>query len=106
MPKRNIGLEILEGLREMKAHNVGQRVLRTHKFTRPAPPQKIRAKLKISQAAFAGLMGVSFCPQCKIGNKGAANQADLLKPCCASLSNTPKFSRNWCKPLNRLALTG
>lgn len=60
MPKRNIGLEILEGLREIKSHKTGQRVLRTHKFTRPAPPQKIRAKLKISQAAFAGLMGVSL----------------------------------------------
>ena len=26
----------------------------------PAPPQVIRAKLKLSQAAFAGLMGVSL----------------------------------------------
>ncbi|MBI4630446.1 MAG: helix-turn-helix domain-containing protein [Chloroflexi bacterium] len=60
MPKRNIGMEILEGLREIKAHKAGQRVLRTHKFTPPAPPQKIRAKLKVSQAAFAGLMGVSL----------------------------------------------
>lgn len=60
MAERNIGLEILEGVQEIKVHKSGQRVLRTHKFKRPAPPQKIRAKLQLSQAAFAGLMGVSL----------------------------------------------
>ncbi len=60
MAERNIGLEILEGIREIKAYKSGQRVLRTHGFKRPAPPQKIRAKLQLSQAAFAGLMGVSI----------------------------------------------
>ncbi len=60
MTERNIGLEILEGIREIKAYKSSQRVLRTHKFKRPAPPQKIRAKLQLSQAAFAGLMGVSL----------------------------------------------
>lgn len=60
MSKRNIGMEILEGLREIKSYKAGRGILRTHKFTPPAPPQKIRAKLKISQAAFAGLMGVSI----------------------------------------------
>ena len=56
MSKRNVGMEILEGLREIKFYKAGRGVLRTHKFTPPAPPKKIRAKLKISQAAFAGLM--------------------------------------------------
>ncbi|HLB48211.1 MAG TPA: type II toxin-antitoxin system MqsA family antitoxin [Anaerolineales bacterium] len=60
MAERNIGLEILDGIREIKAHKAGQRVLRTHKFKRPAPPQRIRTKLQLSQAAFAGLMGVSL----------------------------------------------
>ena len=60
MSERNIGMEILEGIREIKAHKAGQRVLRTHKLKRPAPPQRIRAKLRLSQAAFAGLMGVSL----------------------------------------------
>jgi putative transcriptional regulator len=60
MSERNIGVEILEGIREIKAHKAGQRVLRTHKFKRPAAPQKIRARLQLSQAAFAGLMGVSL----------------------------------------------
>ena len=60
MSERNIGMEILAGIREIKAYKAGQRTLRTHKFKRPAPPQKIRAKLQLSQAAFAGLMGVSL----------------------------------------------
>ncbi|MBI3923031.1 MAG: helix-turn-helix domain-containing protein [Armatimonadetes bacterium] len=60
MPERNIGLEILEGIREIKAHKAGQRCLRTHSLKRPAPPQTIRAKLHMSQAAFAGLLGVSL----------------------------------------------
>ena len=59
MSERNIGMEILEGIREIKAYKAGQLVLRTHKLKRPAPPQRIRAKLRLSQAAFAGLMGVS-----------------------------------------------
>ena len=59
MSERNIGLEILEGIREIKAYKAGQLALRTHKLKRPAPPQRIRARLQLSQAAFAGLMGVS-----------------------------------------------
>jgi len=59
MSERNIGMEILEGIREIKAYKAGQLVLRTHQLKRPAPPQRIRAKLRLSQAAFAGLMGVS-----------------------------------------------
>jgi len=60
MAERNIGLEILEGIREIKAYKAGRRVLRTHTLKRPAPPQRIRARLQLSQAAFAGLMGVSI----------------------------------------------
>ena len=60
MPERNVGMEILEGIREIKAHKAGQIRLRTHTLKRPAPPRRIRAKLKLSQAAFAGLMGVSL----------------------------------------------
>lgn len=60
MSERNIGLEILEGIREIKAHEAGQLLLRTHELKPPDPPQRIRAKLRLSQAAFAGLMGVSL----------------------------------------------
>jgi putative transcriptional regulator len=60
MSERNIGVEILEGIREIKAYQAGRGGLRTHKLKRPASPQKIRARLQLSQTAFAGLMGVSL----------------------------------------------
>jgi putative transcriptional regulator len=60
MSKRDIGQEILEGIREVKAHKAGEKTLRIRSIKEPAPPQIIRAKLKLSQSAFAGLMGVSL----------------------------------------------
>jgi putative transcriptional regulator len=60
MPKRDVGLEILEGIGEIKAHKAGGKVLRVHTLKEPAPPQIIRSRLKLSQSAFAGLMGVSL----------------------------------------------
>lgn len=60
MSERDIGQEILDGIREIKAHKAGSISLRVHTLKEPAPPQVIRAKLKLSQAAFAGLMGVSL----------------------------------------------
>ena len=60
MSERNIGVEILEGIREIKAYKAGKGALRTRKLKRPAPPQRIRARLQLSQSAFAGLMGVSL----------------------------------------------
>ena len=60
MSKRDIGLEILDGIRDIKAHKAGNKALRVHSLKEPAPPQIIRAKLKLSQSAFAGLMGVSL----------------------------------------------
>lgn len=60
MAKRDIGQEILEGIREIKKFKAGQGSLRTQTLRDPAPPQEIRARLKLSQAAFAGLMGVSL----------------------------------------------
>ena len=60
MSKRDIGQEILDGIRDIRAYKAGGKVLRTHTFREPAPPQVIRAKLKLSQSAFAGLMGVSL----------------------------------------------
>ena len=60
MSKRDIGQEVLEGIRDIKEYRAGKKTLRTHTITEPAPPQVIRAKLKLSQTAFAGLMGVSL----------------------------------------------
>ncbi|WP_280552963.1 helix-turn-helix domain-containing protein [Halomonas sp. 25-S5] len=59
MSKRNIGSEILEGIRDIQQHNKGKLKLRSTELTPPSPPQEIRLKLKLSQSAFAGLMGVS-----------------------------------------------
>ena len=60
MSKRDISQEILDGIREVKAFKAGQGNLHTHTLKEPASPQVIRAKLKLSQSAFAGLMGVSL----------------------------------------------
>jgi putative transcriptional regulator len=60
MAERDIGQEILDGIRDIKAYKAGNKELRTHKLKEPAPPQEIRQKLKLSQADFAGLMGVSL----------------------------------------------
>ena len=60
MPKRDIGQEILEGLQEIKADKKSEMPLRSHILKEPAPPQVIRARLNLSQSAFAGFMGVSL----------------------------------------------
>jgi len=60
MAERDIGQEILDGIREIKAHKAGKGNLRTHQLKEPPPPQVIRQRMKLSQAAFAGLMGVSL----------------------------------------------
>ncbi len=59
MPDRDIGNEILEGLGEIKAFKAKKINLNTHTLKQPSSPKEIRAKLHLSQAAFAGLMGVS-----------------------------------------------
>jgi putative transcriptional regulator len=60
MSERNIGQEILDGIGEVKAFKAGEGKLRTHTLKVPASPQVIRARMNLSQAAFAGLMGVSL----------------------------------------------
>ena len=59
MSEREIGKEILDGIREVKAFKEGKVELVTRKLDEPSHPKQIRARLKLSQAAFAGLMGVS-----------------------------------------------
>lgn len=59
MSKRDIGMEILEGVQAIKAHKAGGPQLRTRTLQAPGPTREIRAKMGLSQAAFAGLMGVS-----------------------------------------------
>jgi putative transcriptional regulator len=59
MADRNLGAEILDGINEIKQFKKGKAALRTHELSEPSPPKVIRLKLKLSQSAFAGLMGVS-----------------------------------------------
>jgi putative transcriptional regulator len=59
MTDRNIGQEILEGIREIKRFKKGEIKLKTKTLNEPSPPKTIRKKLRLSQSAFASLMGVS-----------------------------------------------
>ena len=59
MNKRNIGQEVLDGIREIRDHKEGKKKLKTHVMEDPSPPQVIREKLQLSQCVFASLMGVS-----------------------------------------------
>lgn len=60
MAERDIGQEILDGIREIKRFKAGEAELRVRELHQPAPAQEIRAQLQLSQSAFAGLMGVSL----------------------------------------------
>jgi len=59
LAKRNIGQEILDGLDEISECNAGKRKLVSRELSEPSAAAEIRAKLDISQSAFAALMGVS-----------------------------------------------
>ncbi|RJP20159.1 MAG: helix-turn-helix domain-containing protein [Candidatus Omnitrophota bacterium] len=59
MNKRDIGQEILEGVREIKQYKKGNTTLRIHEINEPRSPKEIRKRLNLSQSAFAGLLGVS-----------------------------------------------
>lgn len=55
MKKRNIGQEILDGIRDVKKGE-GKRF----KVEIPTDVKKIRERLDLSQSAFAALMGISI----------------------------------------------
>jgi len=59
MNDRNIGQEILEGIKEIKSFKKGDIKLKTRILQEPSSAKIIREKLNISQSAFASLMGVS-----------------------------------------------
>jgi putative transcriptional regulator len=61
MKKRDIGQEIIQGLKELKAWRRGELKLRTHTVEKPtaADVPAIRKELGLSQPEFAGFMGVS-----------------------------------------------
>lgn len=59
MNNRDIGQEILDGIKEIKDFKKGNLQLKTRMLSEPSPPKLIRKKLRLSQVAFASLMGVS-----------------------------------------------
>lgn len=60
MNDRDFGLEILEGLNEIKQFKNGDARLKTTELPERSKPKIIRSKLKLSQSAFAVLLGVSI----------------------------------------------
>ena len=60
MSERDIGLEILEGLQEIRTFKAGELKLKTRELKEPSSAKEIRSRLNLSQAAFAALMGVSL----------------------------------------------
>jgi putative transcriptional regulator len=59
MSDRNIGQEILEGIKEIKRFKKGEIDLTVRTLNEPSPTKIIRKRLRLSQSAFASLMGVS-----------------------------------------------
>jgi putative transcriptional regulator len=60
MNSRDIGKEILEGLKEICDYKKGRITLKHTELSEPSEPKVIRSKLNLSQSAFAGLLGVSM----------------------------------------------
>ncbi|AFL74896.1 helix-turn-helix domain-containing protein [Thiocystis violascens] len=58
MTERDIGQEILDGIREIKAHQRGEVTLRTLEVADP-DARAIRQRMGLTQDAFAALLGVS-----------------------------------------------
>ena len=59
MSDRNIGQEILEGIKEIERFKKGEIDLTVRTLNEPSPTKTIRKRLRLSQSAFASLMGVS-----------------------------------------------
>ena len=60
MNDRNIGQEILEGIKEIKRFKKGEIDLTVRTLDEPSPTKTIRKRLQLSQSTFASLMGVSL----------------------------------------------
>lgn len=59
MKNRDIGAEILAGIKEINEFKKGNLQLKVTELSEPSAPQIIRTKLNLSQSSFAGLLGVS-----------------------------------------------
>ena len=56
--KRDIGKEILQGLKDIRTHKRGKKKLVTHQLSIP-DAKAIRKKMGIPQSVFAAMLGVS-----------------------------------------------
>jgi putative transcriptional regulator len=68
MSERDIGLEILEGIIEVKAYKTGKVTLKSRELKEPSSAQIISKNLNLSKSSFAVLMGVIYA-RCRIGNR-------------------------------------
>jgi len=93
MTKRDIGQEILHGIREVKDYKSGKKVLRVHSLKEPSPPKVIRQRLKLSQSRCAGLMGVSL-RTVQDWEQGGTKQVVLLLHCSALQSKSQIYLSN------------
>jgi hypothetical protein len=81
MSERDIGQEILDGIREIKAFKGGQGNLRTRTLKEPAPPQIIRARLSYRKQLLPAYW-VSVYEPSRIGNRAGANRVDPRRLYC------------------------
>ncbi len=90
MSKRNIGQEILDGIREVKAYKAGAKVLRVHTLKEPAPPKIIRAKLKVIAIGFCRHDGRKFAYYSRLGT----GQAQAKRSRCCPFENCRAKARS------------
>ena len=106
MIKRDIGNEILEGIKEIKAHKDGRITLITRKLKEPSSTKSIRSKLNLSQSEFAALMGVST-RTVQDWEQGRREQRDRLSHCFVLQNSIRKFflkSPNISQPVKQAEL--
>ena len=72
MTNRDIGAEILEGLKEIQEYKKGKIKLKTTRLSAPSGAKAIRAKLELSQSAFAGMLGVKPAYSAGLGTRETA----------------------------------
>jgi putative transcriptional regulator len=56
---RDFEEELRESIEDIRAYKRGERKLRVRNFAKVSSPAEIRSRLKLSQQAFAGMLGVS-----------------------------------------------
>ncbi len=89
--RRNIEQELLEDLEAVIIYNRGATKLCSRTFAQVSPPAVICERFKLSQHAFAGLLG-SACVRSRNGSKSALNlSVQPLQRCASPNSNRSCF---------------